>query len=749
MRLFICEKPSLAEALANNLGKPVRKDGSFYVGNDVVTPLRGHIMRLYNADEYDPALKKWAYDTLPIVPSPFKKKVSGGSGYSEIYNRVKGLLKEATEVVNVGDPDREGQYLVDEVLEALKCKLPAKRLFINALDDTSIKRALASMEDNNSKANHNRYMAARGRAEADWIIGINATRKFSLDSGNTLHIGRVKMPTLALVYRRNEEIDNFKPKDFYGINAFFRTDSSMPFPSHWVIPEDLLDSENHLLDIVPARACEQKCKGKSGTVKSVIRKKGRSNPPLPYSLSTLQKDAGPKLSFSPSKVLEVAQSLYEKKLTTYPRSDSNYLPESQLEDASTIIANLKLTGSEELKALADNADSSIKGLAFNTKKVEAHHALIPTLEQCDMGKLSADEQKLYLLLAKRYLLQFYPAQEFESCEVVIDCEGETFKATGKVVLKEGWKGATGSEVDRDDDNAEDEEERKLPDLKEGDSLTMSSLEISKKVTKAPARFTQSSLIGALTSAHKFVKDKSLADKVKDVKGLGTEATRATMISDLLKSGELREEGKKKELFVSDSVKELIPFLPDNLTYPDMTACMELDLDRIEKGTLALDEFVAFQAQFVKELMAVETKFSKPVRKGDDYPECPVCHEGKLFPREGKFGKFWSCSNYKNGCKAAFDDLKGKPAIEKCPVCGKGFLRRKSGKDGGYFWSCSEYANGCKASFTDNKGKPVLVKCPDCGKGYLKKWTGKKGDYYQCSDCRKYFDVLKNGLPAVK
>lgn len=698
MRLYICEKPSLAEALANNLGNPKRKNGSFFVGEDVVTPLRGHIMEMLSPNEYDETFKKWSYSTLPIIPNIFKKKVKENQGYPEIFKRIKELIPQASEIINVGDPDREGQLLVDEVLEKLNCKLPCKRLLINALDDITIQRALAAMDDN---ANYyTQYLAALGRERTDWLIGMNATRKFSLDYGQVLRIGRVKIPTLSLVYHRNEEIDNFKSQDYYTVSTYFRTENSMPFSSHWIIPDELLDSENHLLNIVPARACEQKCKSKNGYVKSVLSKKGKINPPLPYSLSTLQKESGPKLGFSPSKVLEIAQSLYEKKFITYPRSDSNYLPESQFNDAAEIIDHLKLTGSEELQRLADCANSSIKHACFNTQKIEAHHALIPTMEQCDLDKLSSDEKALYILISTRYLLQFYPPQEFETTDILIDCESELFKATGKVIITEGWKAAYTS-----DDEEKDANERRLPFLKEGDILTMSSFEIQTKATKPPARFTQSTLIGALTTAHKFVKDKTLAEKVKEVKGLGTEATRATMISELLKSGELIEHGsnKKKELFVSDAIKELIPFLPDKITYPDMTALMELDLDRIAKGELTLDNFIKEQVAFVQELINIKTNFSKPLNRENEYPTCPICHDGKLFPHDGKYGKFWSCSNYKNGCKA---------------------------------------------SFTDNKNKPILVKCPKCKNGYLKKWAGKKGDYYQCPNCKEFYSVLKSGLPKL-
>lgn len=751
-RLYICEKPSLANALAENLGVKEKKNGYYVIEDGYVAALRGHIMKLYDAADYDEKYKTWSLQTLPIIPTKFKKIVKTTSNYKSIHQTISSLLKKSDEVVNVGDPDREGQLLVDEVLDSLSCKLPTKRLFINAMDDTTIKRALVSIEDNNSEKNRNIYQAALGREQTDWLIGINATRKFSIDSHKKIPVGRVKTAVLALVARRNDEIDNFISKTHYQVKAAFRTEKSVPFVTTWKPKDDLLDKDNHLLDITEARKCEQKVSRQRGRVTKLETKPHKENPPLPFSLSTLQRAAGPELNFSPSKTLELAQVLYEKKLTTYPRSDCNYLPDSQYSDAVTIIDNLKLTGDDSLKKMAYAANSSLKSSAYNTSKVEAHHAIIPTMEKIDLNELKDDEKALYLMIATRFLLQFYPVHTYDETIIGIICEDEYFEAKGRIVTNQGWKDAIKQFKEEANDNKKDNSVS-IPNVKLDDSLIVSSINISTLETEPPKRFTQDTLIGAMTSAHNYVQDKKLKEIVKNIKGIGTEATRSNILEALIKNGQLIEKStgkKKKELYISDSDKELLSFLPDSIKYPDMTALMELDLDKIAKGEMSLNDFMQKQIEYVNELIKVESNFSQATTTPNaNNPICPYCKTGKLFQRNGSNGKFWGCSNWKTGCKVTFPDENNKPLIHECPICKEGYLRRiKNQNLNNYFWNCSNYQNGCKVAFSDNKGRPVVKLCPSCKKSYLKKWPGKDGkpDYYSCSSCHKFYSITKSGLP---
>lgn len=742
--VYICEKPSLAAALAGVLGITGKGQGYYDVRNGgKVMWLRGHVLRLLEAAEYDPALKSWDLKQLPILPREFKKIPKAGD-YGSIVLLAKNLLSQADEAVNVGDPDREGQLLVDEVLEYVGWDGPCRRLYINAMDDATISRALQETEDNRSEKCRALYRAAYARQQADWLIGINMSRKVSLEAGAKIRVGRVKSVIMGLVHRRNQEIDGFKPVTHYGAAALFRTPGGASFSAAWQIPEEILDGEGRLLDPEPAKVCAQQCSGKAGTVDSVETKRSSQAPPLPYSLSALQRDAGPKLGLTPAKVLELAQSLYEKKLTTYPRSDSSYLPESQYGDRTAIIGNLKGCSEPALAKLAAGCDPSLKSGAFATAKVEAHHALIPTMEQADLAKLGKDEAALYQLIARRYLLQFFPPYVFDATVALISCEGESFLAKGRAVVNAGWRAAAADEVPQEE--AEDEEEGRLPSLEEGMRLEAASASVTEKLTKPPRPFTQDTLIGALTNAQKYVRDTSLRDKVKAIKGIGTEATRASVLAELVESGQLVEEGtgKRKRLAVSDAVKELMERLPAELAYPDMTALMEIELDRIAANQERPEDFISGQKEYVSQLVAQPLGLSKT-----GIP-CPVCGKGVLRLRESKHGKFWSCSEYASGCTASFPDEKGKPGIHPCPVCKKGYLKRRQSKDGGYFWGCDGYKEGCQASFSDNKGLPVIQPCPGCGKGYLKRWKSKKGmDYYQCPACREFYDVGRNGLPQKR
>lgn len=754
MKLYICEKPSLAAAVAENLGKPIKKDGYFEVGGDCVAWLHGHIMELKMPEDYDKSWKAYRLETLPLIPDTWGKKIKN----REIYNNIKNLLKKADFVVHVGDPDREGQLLVDEVLESCGNKLPTMRLFVNAMDRTTIQRALAAMEDNSSDKNRNMYLAALARQYTDWLYGINASRKYSIASKRPVKVGRVKVPMLALVARRNELIDSFVPVMSYGVKAFFRTEESIPFPSVWQVPRDLggIDEEGKLIEAIPARECLEKINGKQGKVVSVTKKAGSNAAPLPFSLSTLQRAAGPAFGFPPSKTLKIAQSLYEKKLTTYPRSDSNHLPESQHQDAGTIIANLTLAGSDKLKELAKGADDRLRSGAFNSKKIDAHHAIIPTMERVDVTKLSDDERKLYEMIAKRYLLQFYPVHKFEQTTVEIECAGESFIAKGRKVIVGGWKDL---EKSLKDDVEDKDEAKELPPMKEGELLSLSNASLTETESAPPARFTQDTLIGALTNAHKYVFDQSLKEVVKEIKGIGTEATRSGIMDELIKAGMLIEKSNaknKKELYVSEMVKSLLHGLPDELTYPDKTALMELELDKIAKGTLTLADYMEGQYAYVREIIALDTSIPEP-----EAGSCPVCGTGVLKLKRGRYGVFWGCSRYSEGCRASYPDVGGQPLVSapanvdvakiSCPVCNEGELQLKNSRNGS-FWGCSRFKEGCRATFSDLNGKPLIKMCPKCKKGHILKKKGRRGPFYGCNrypDCDAIFRVGKNGLPVFE
>lgn len=811
-KLYICEKPSLAKVLADNLGTPVKKDGYYVVGNDWVAWLKGHIVELLMPDDYKEEWQrsKCSYDKLPMIPEKFKKQVKSGSDYYKLFSGLKTLAKQADIIVNVGDPDREGQYLVDEVLELIGWTGKTERLFINAYDDDTVQKALKNIEDNRSDKNFNMFRSAFCRDITDWLIGMNGSRKFSLDAGYNVVVGRVQVPILALVYRRNKEIENFKPVTFYKVIGNHEK-NNLPFDSEWK-PQDkeketaseAFDLQGRLLDKKIAQSVADKVKGKIGKVVEVVKAHKKVPQPLLYNLATLQKDACAKLGISLKELDEAMQSLYEKhKLLSYPRSDCEYLPVSQFKDAPKILSMLQNIDAE-IKDAAGNADPSIRSRVFNDSKTTAHHAIIPTGLKPDFSVMTDTEKGVYLIVALRYILQFYPMFEYDSTKLVIDVCEEIFEAVGSVVTVRGWKGVNKSEEKKSSEVAE----ISLPDFSEGDPVLFNDIKITEGVTKPPERFTQESLITALCNAHKYVKEERLKEVIKNVKGLGTPATRSAIIGKLLERGTLIEKpaagakGKKakKELYIAPEVPELIDALPDALTYPDQTAIIELNLDAVASGTLSEEKYIEQISSYINQLMLIKGNFKMKVGSAA-HPVCPACGQGVLWQHKSEFGTFWSCSRYKDGCKAKFADDKGKPLIITCPTCGKGYLKRvKSKKTGKIFWSCSLYSTGeCKAIFPDNngkplksaspvkcpvcgknmrqvktqkglfwvcedskngckapwfvdvKGKPQIIKCSNCKKGFLIRRSGSKGDFFSCSnypECKTSFDVGIDGKPAV-
>lgn len=730
-RLVICEKPSLAKAIADTLaggeGKARRSDGCFEIGDVTVTWLKGHIMALLEPGDYKP---EWmpqnnSYDILPMFPERFRKKIKDAyakgkptKDYKNIFDTVKRLSCKADILVNAGDPDAEGQILVDEVIEAIGWKGPVERIFVNAYDETTVKKAWENAEDNRSGKNVNVSRAAECRAITDWLIGMNGSRKFTLDAGEGVIVGRVKVPVLALVKRRNEAIENFVSTKYYepAIEALVDA-SGESFTAKLKIRDDCkgLDSEGRLIDIDIAEAIISKVNGKNAIVKSIIQKHKTENPELPFSLATLQEYACRKLGISLRQLDDTMQGLYEsRKLLTYPRSDCSYIPESQFSDAVAIIEDLKEIGDARLRKLADSADATIKGRAFNTSKTSAHHAIIPTSIKASLEGLSELERKIYLIVAERYLLQFYPQYEYDSTIVELEVEGETFTATGRVVTELGWK----AYAEKNDEDKSSEEETCLPKLEKGDACRVTAARILEKNTQPPKYFTQESLVAALTNAYKYVKDKNLVEVIKSIKGIGTPATRSVIIDSLMDNGSLIEKtvsgkGKKRYLFISDKASKLIDCLPETLTFPDQTALMELELEKVASGKLDCEAYLEQVKAYIRGLMRVKTAFDFGIM-------CPVCKKGKL--KRAKSGNYWFCSRWNDAdskCDAGFQDVEGKPFTELCPACGKGYLRKsKTSK-----WFCTAFKDGCDAHFVDKKGRPELAReiiCPLCNKGYLRK-----------------------------
>lgn len=657
MRLFIAEKPSLAQAIAHNLGKGRKDNGCFVLNNgaDVVTWCFGHILQQLNPDEYDEKYKKWTMQNLPIFPNPWKLKVTPSC--RKQFNIIKSLISKADEIVNAGDPDREGQLLIDEVLEFVANKKKVQRILLNALDEKSVKKALNNLRDNKDYVGDRD--AARARSRADWLIGMNLSRAYTIkarEAGyqSVVSVGRVQTPTMALVVRRENQIKNFKPVNFYEVKANWEINNDI-FSTIWRPKKELdeLDEEGHLLKKDVATALLAKIKTVAGyshaTISKIEQNTKKELQRLPYSLSALQIDAGKKFSYSPQQVLTTMQELYEKKLTTYPRSDCDYLPENQYNESKDILSNLKNITKDGFNLLIEKADISIKTRAWNDKKISAHHAIIPTTLKCDFNSLSDIQQNLYLLVAKAYLAQFFPVHLYQSTKIEINCSDELFTTTGKTIIDNGWHMIY--------NDSKNENEQMLPNLKEGDQVIFSDGQVLEKVTKPPARFNPSTLLQAMKNIYKYVKNNALKSELKECSGIGTEATRAGIIEKLQSSGFLLLQ--KKYLVPTEKAYMAVSVLPEDITYPDTTAIWEKELENISKNKTTIDQFAKKQEDLIK--LFLEKAQNTKIQPAKNAVFCPKCKR-PMIRRKNKKGKyFWACTGYPK-CKTTAADNKGKPDL---------------------------------------------------------------------------------------
>lgn len=709
MRLFIAEKPSMGAEIAKHLAGPVvRSDGYLTVKNDVVTWGYGHMLRQAQPEEYDAKYQRWRMEDLPIVPSEWKLFVDRAC--EKQFRVIRDLIDRAEVIVHAGDPDREGQLLIDEVLDYVGNQKPVKRILLNALDEKSVKKAINDLRDNSEFLNLKH--SALARARADWLIGMNLSRAYTLAAQRaghrvTLPVGRVKTPTLALVVRRERELKNFVPVDYYAVKAEFSHENGQFF-AVWKPKEDQkgLDAEGRLLDRAVAEAFvgQMEAGDKIGRVKTFETALKKEAQRLPFSLSALQILAGKRFGYEPQLVLDTAQRLYEKKIATYPRSDCDYLPVNQYADAPAILEHLKRAGNETLARWAAGADPRVKSRAWNDKKISAHHAIIPTQEQARLASLSETEANIYFLIAQAYLAQFYPVHTYDQTRVEIVYCSESFIASGRVVRRQGWKALYAGEAEEKSEKKE-ESAAPLPAMKKNDPADYLGAKVEKRTTKPPGRFTAAALLAGMKDIHKYVKNAEAKKKLKDVYGIGTEATRATIIKELIARGFLAHEAKKKTLAPTDAAYLLIDALPDEMTYPDFTALWEDRLHAMKEGGAELDEFLREQVSFTERLCKKAGQIRLPLNGA--HP-CPRCKQGVLQLRSGKNGDFWGCTNYPR-CRETADDDGGKPKappkLALCPRCKEGGLRMINGKNGA-FWGCTNYPQ-CAATYEDLGGRPNI------------------------------------------
>ena len=592
MRLFIAEKPSLGRAIADVLPKPHRKgDGYIECGNgQVVTWCIGHLLEQAQPDVYDSRYARWSLADLPIVPE--KWQLQPRASVTKQINVIKRLLGEASEIVHAGDPDREGQLLVDEVLDYLQ--LPAEkrqrvqRCLINDLNPQAVERAIGRLRANSEFIPL--CVSALARARADWLYGINMTRAWTLLGRNAgyqgvLSVGRVQTPVLGLVVRRDEEIENFVAKDFFEVKAHIVTPKDERFTALWQPSEACephQDEEGRLLNRTLAEHVVKRISGQPAHVTRYNDKQESEPAPLPFSLSSLQIEAAKRFGLSAQNVLDICQKLYEThKLITYPRSDSRYLPEEHFAGRHSVMKAIGVHAPDLLPQPAIDADR--RNRCWDDKKVDAHHAIIPTARSSTVN-LHENEAKVYGLIARQYLMQFCPDAMFRKCEIELDIANGKFLAKARFLAQAGWRTLLGNK-ERDEEN----DGTPLPVVAKGDELLCEKGEVVERQTQPPRPFTDATLLSAMTGIARFVQDKDLKKILRATDGLGTEATRAGIIELLFKRGFLHKKGRS--ILSTDAGRALIHSLPEMAARPDMTAHWESVLTQISEKQCRYQDFM--------------------------------------------------------------------------------------------------------------------------------------------------------------
>lgn len=621
MQLFIAEKPSLAKAIYTELGVLKRGDGFVECkGDNVVTWCFGHLLEQAEPDAYLPdnvpktkkGKKVWRMEDLPIFPPEWIVDVKDDKGVKKQFSTIKKLLTRCSSVVNAGDPDREGCLLIDEIIEKCRCKKPVKRFWASAIDPASIRKALGNLQPNASYRGMSD--AALARSRSDWLLGMNLTRAYTLsangeDGKSVLTVvGRVQTPTLTLVAQRDYAIKNFKPQAYMKIYADL-TDSASTFTAQWTpdsLPASWADPEGKLLvNLEAGRNLAARLSSVStAKVLSADTKEKRVPPPRCYSLADIQQEASSKYGFTAEQTLNACQSLYEKhKVTSYPRTDCGYLPESQFQDAPAVLDAIVQT-CPMAKPLVDAANPSLKSATWNDKKITAHHGIVPTTFAARWEDLSNDEKRIYALVLKRYVAQFYPQYVFLSTAVKLDVGGEPFTARGKVISQKGWKAVYAADERAQAKKGEAEpadksEDQTLPALSAGQSVSVTRIHTRQDQTKPPAAYTEGTLIAAMESIHKAFDDHpEIQARLKESDGIGTPATRAAIISELKRRDYLAADGKK--LHATPAGRELLKRVSPKVRSAVMTAQWEEKLKRIEEGTLTVDGFTKELEAFISQ-----------------------------------------------------------------------------------------------------------------------------------------------------
>ncbi|WP_088042063.1 DNA topoisomerase III [Bacillus sp. EAC] len=701
--IVLAEKPSVARDIAKVLECHQKGNGYLEGKKYIVTWALGHLVTLADPEGYDQKYKSWNLEDLPMIPEALKLVVIKKT--SKQFHAVKAQLlrKDVSEIVIATDAGREGELVARWILKLAKVNKPIKRLWISSATDQAVKKGFENLRS--GREYENLYKSAVARAEADWIVGINATRALTCKHNAQLSCGRVQTPTLSMILEREKEIKAFKQQTFYGLQLLANNVTFTWQNSH--TNETKIKSSEELQSLI------EKIKGKQLKIKEVTSTEKKSYAPQLYDLTELQREANKRYNFSPKETLSIMQKLYEHhKIVTYPRTDSRYLSTDLVGTLKErlLACNMKPYG----KIIMKLTNQPIKGNKsfVDDKKVTDHHAIIPTEQAPILSELSSKEFKIYELIVRRFLAVLLPPFEYEQKRVIAEIDGQTFIAKGKRVLSLGWK-----EVFQDEEENDQNEDQKLPIMKEKDLYEVKKYIETKGYTKPPALFNEATLLSAMENPVHFMsgESKDLKKTIGETGGLGTVATRADIIEKLFSSFLIEKKGK--DIFITNKGKQLLTLVPEEIKSPALTAEWEQKLQAISKGALSKDKFmnemIQFAAKAVNEVKQTDQKFRHDNMSSTKCPDC-----GKLMLEvNGKRGKMLVCQDRECGHRKTISQSTN----ARCPNCHKRLELKGEGEGQIFVCGCGHREKLSTFKERRSKEKNSKVSKRDVQK-YLKQQT---------------------------
>lgn len=672
--VIIAEKPSVARDIARVLGCKKNISGAIEGGKYIVTWALGHLVTLADPEEYSGDYREWKLEVLPMLPKEMRLVVIKKT--AKQYHAVKAQLfrKDVDKVIIATDAGREGELVARWILEKSGCRKPMQRLWISSVTDKAIREGFAKLRD--GREYDSLYAAAEARAEADWLVGINATRALTCKYNAQLSCGRVQTPTLAMIAKREEEIRSFEPKEYYGITA-------QAGNIRWTWQQEKSGSLRTFSGEAAERAASD-IRGASVIVESVERAAKKSYPPGLYDLTELQRDANKKFGFSAKETLNIMQRLYENhKVLTYPRTDSRYIGTDVVEtlrerlQACAVGPYRKMAAGLAMRPIKANASF------VDDRKVSDHHAIIPTEQYVQLEHMTNEERKIYDLVVRRFLSVLYPPFEYEQTTVRARAGGQLLAAKGKIVRQPGWKAVYEQEAEEEEESEFSVREQSLPEVKEGERFTVAAVTVTSGKTKPPARFNEASLLAAMENPVKYMesRDTKAVRTLGETGGLGTVATRADIIEKLFHSFLMELRGK--EIHITSKGRQLLELVPQDLKKPELTADWEMKLSQIADGRLKKDRFLNDIRTYTKELIG-EIKGGDGTFRHENLTntKCPVCGK-RMLAVNGKNARMLVCQDRECGHKEVLARLSN----ARCPNCHKKMELVKKGNEETFVCSC--------------------------------------------------------------